>query len=61
MTKGKVLNKTSFCAIFTSFPSNKNNASFFKAFKAAKGDQLNLYPKGLSQTSGQGTPPHHDS
>ena len=33
-------------------------ALLFKARKAPIGDQVNLYPNGLSQKSGDGNPPH---
>jgi len=36
-------------------------AEFNNAISAELGDQLNLYPIGLSQYSGDINPPHHDS
>ena len=33
-------------------------ALFFKALIAPIGDQVNLYPRGLSQNPGDGNPPH---
>jgi hypothetical protein len=33
-------------------------AVLLRALNAPIGDQVNLYPKGLSQKSGEGNPPH---
>lgn len=42
------------------FPLHLYLAALSPANNTPLGDQLNLYPSGLSEASGAGSPPHHE-